>query len=184
MRTLAPAEKRTIQIGAAIVAVVLALSGGAQLWKRLTARRVEYNRLVQEARKLRAEVKVYQQKAQDTKMLMETFHLDPARLTKASVVAEASAAIQKAAAGGGVGVGPIRESPGRPSAAELASMQLDCSGPVPAMMTLLSRFESLGYPLILDSVQITPEPRPGMVKMHLTIIILDFEQWKEEKPNA
>jgi hypothetical protein len=133
---------------------------------------------------LRTELRPYEDKALATQKLMESFHLDPARLTKASVVAEASAAIQKAASGGGVQLGPIREAPARTSAKELASMQLDCTGPVPAMMTLLSRFETLGYPLILDAVQVNPEPRPGMVKLHLTIIILDFDQWKEETPSV
>ena len=42
--------------------------------------------------------------------------------------------------------------------------------------------QTLGYPLILDSVQISSDPmRPGMIKLNLTIIILDFEQWKSEE---
>jgi hypothetical protein len=42
--------------------------------------------------------------------------------------------------------------------------------------------ETLGYPLILDSVQINPDAtKPGMVKLNLTIVILDFEQWKNEE---
>jgi hypothetical protein len=103
-----------------------------------------------------------------------------------SLVAEASAAIQKAASSGGIQLGPIRESPARTSSKELASMQLEGTGPIPAAMGLLHRLQSLGYPLIVDSVQITPDAtKPGMVKLNLTIIILDFEQWKtEELPNA
>ena len=36
------------------------------------------------------------------------------------------------------------------------------------------------------SVQLNPEPmKPGTLKLHLGIVILDFEQWKgEELPNA
>ena len=65
-------------------------------------------------------------------------------------------------------------------------MQLDCTGPVPAVMAFVHRFESIGYPIILDSVQLNPEPmKPGTLKLHLGIVILDFEQWKgEELPNA
>jgi hypothetical protein len=50
----------------------------------------------------------------------------------------------------------------------------------------LHRFEGIGYPLIVDSVQITPNAmRPGMVKVNLTILIMDFEAWKsKEAPNA
>jgi hypothetical protein len=97
-------------------------------------------------------------------------------------VAEASAAIQQSALTGQVQLGPIRESPPRPSAKELASMQLEGIGPVPAVMKFLHRLETLGYPLILDSVQINPDAtKPGMVKLNLTIVILDFEQWKNEE---
>ncbi len=117
---------------------------------------------------------------------MEEFHLDPAKLSKASAVAEASSAIQKAAAAGGVQGGPIRESPGRSSSKELASIKLEGSGQLPAVTSFLHRLESVGSPLIIDSVQITPDNmRPGMIKLSLTIIILDFEQWKNgEIPNA
>ena len=101
-------------------------------------------------------------------------------------MAEASAAIQKAGQGGGIQFAQIRESPGRASAKELGSMQLEGMGPLPAVMGLLHRLGSLGYPLILDSVQINPiNQPPGMVKLNLTVIILDFEQWKNvEAPNA
>jgi hypothetical protein len=117
---------------------------------------------------------------------MEKFHLDPAKLSKASVVAGASDAIQKAAASGGVQLGPIRESHGRSSAKELASMQLEGNGALPKVMALLHQLESLGYPVIVDSVQITPNAmKPGMVKVTLTILIMDFEAWKiKESPNA
>ena len=109
--------------------------------------------------------------------------MDPGKLSKASLVAEASAAIQKAARNGGVQIGPVRESPARTSATELTSMQLEGVGPVPAVMTLLHRLETVGFPLIVDSVQINPEPsRPGTLKLSLTIVILDFDQWKNGGP--
>ena len=64
-------------------------------------------------------------------------------------------------------------------------MQLEGAGPVPAVTAFLHRLDTLGFPLIVDSVQLSPEPRPGMLKLNLTIIILDFDQWKkEEVPNA
>ena len=60
-------------------------------------------------------------------------------------------------------------------------MQIEGSGAVPAVMSLLHNLESLGYPLIIDSVQLTTDPmRPGQVKLNLTIVVLDFEQWKPE----
>jgi len=68
--------------------------------------------------------------------------------------------------------GPVRESPARPSSKELASMQIEGTGPVPAVMGMLSRLESVGYPLIIDSVQLTTDMRPGQLKLSLTILIL------------
>ena len=55
--------------------------------------------------------------------------------------------------------------------------------------------------LVVDALQLTPDTpkpgapsgmqpgvqpgmQPGMLKMSLTIVILNFDQWKEEKPHA
>ena len=186
MRTLTDREKRTIRIAAVGIVVYLLLFGGIQVWKYFAKQRAEYLQLVREAQALKQEVQVYQVKILTLKKLMEGFQIDPAKLTKVSVVAEASAAIQRSAMGGGVQVGQLRESPARPSSRELASMQLEAMGQVPMLMAFVHRLESLGYPLVIDSMQITADPKqPGMVKLSLTIVILDFEQWKkEEAPNA
>ena len=60
------------------------------------------------------------------------------------------------------------------------------AGQTAAVLGFLSRLESIGYPLIVDAVQMnTDNTRPGNVKVTLTIVILDFEQWKkEDAPNA
>jgi hypothetical protein len=186
MRTLTGREKRTLRIAGIGISIYLVLYGGFLLWRSAETKRSDYKQLLAEALDLRREVQPYEGKALVAQKLMEEFHLDPARLSRASVVAEASAAIQKAATGGGLQLGPIRESPARPSAKELASMQFEASGPVPAVLGLLHRLQSLGCPLIVDSVLITPETaRPGQAKLNLTIVILDFDQWKAEgRPNA
>jgi hypothetical protein len=50
-------------------------------------------------------------------------------------------------------------------------------------MAFLHRLDTLGYPLVIDSLQLTPQQMPpGNLKFNMTIIILDFEQWK--KPEA
>jgi len=185
MRTLTDHEKRTIRFAVVGISIYLVLFGGLRCWKYLENKRADYQRLVKEATGLRQEVRPYEDKVLLVKKLMESLRIDPAKLSRASVVGAASDAIQKAAATGGLKLGPIRESPARASTKELASMQLEGSGPVPAVTTFLHRLENLGYPMIVDSVQLSPEPRPGMLKLNLTIIILDFDQWKkEEVPNA
>jgi hypothetical protein len=186
VRELNPQEKLTVRIAGVVLIIFFVGLGGSSAWKFLQGRRLEYNQLVLEAQNLRAELRPYETKAQTTTTLMEKFQMDPAKLNKATVVADASAAIQKAAMTGGIQLGPIRESPARTAAKELTSIQMDGTGQVQAIMTFLSRFESLGFPLILDSVQITSDPqKPQMIKVHLNIVIMDFEQWKsEERPNA
>jgi hypothetical protein len=185
MRTLTPHEKRTVRFGAAAIAIYLLLFGGFQVWKYFAKTRADYQQLLSQADRLKQEVQLYDDRVLVLKKLMESLRMDPAKLSRTSVVAEASSAIQKAAMSGGVQVGPVRESPARPSSKELASVQMEGTGPVPAVMGLLSRLESVGFPLVIDSVQLTPDMRPGQLKVNLTILILDFDQWtKEGAPHA
>ncbi len=186
MRALTDKDKRTLRFAAAGIAIYLVLFCGFKVWKSFDTRRSEYELLAAEARGLGQKLAPYETKVLVASNLMAQFQMNPAKLSRMTVVAEASAAIQKAAASGGVQLGPIRETPGRSSTRELASMQLEGSGPIASVMSLLHRFGSLGYPLILDSVQINADnTKPGMVKLSVTLIILDFEQWKEDEvPNA
>jgi len=186
MRQLTDREKRTLRFGGIGIAVYLLVFGGMQVFKSLEKKRADYKQLTAEANGLKSEIQFYQDKAAAVKKLMEAFNLDPAKLSRTTAVAQASAAIQQTAAGGGVAVTSIRESAGRPSSKELASVQVETAGPVPAITSLLGRLQSVGYPLVVESVQITAPPnQPGQVKMSLTIVIMDFEPWKKgEKPNA
>jgi hypothetical protein len=185
MRALSDHEKRTIRYAVVGISIYLVLFGGLRGWKYLEKKRADYQHLVKEASGLRQEVQPYETKVLLVKKLMENTHIDPAKLSRATVVGSASSAIQKAAATGGLGLGPIRESSARASTKELASMQLEGAGPVQAVTTFLHRLDTLGFPLIVDSVQLSPQPtRPGMpamLKLNLTIIILDFDQWKKEE---
>jgi hypothetical protein len=186
-RQLTEQEKRTIRWGTALVVIYLACYYGSSVWKYFDARRLAYQARVEQARAMGQKIAPYQEKVLVVKKMMEDFHLDPAKLKRATLVAEASAAIQKAAAGGGVGLGPIREAPGRPSTKEVASIQLEGSGKIPAVMGLLHTLESLGYPLVIDSLQFSSDPRnPMALKVSMTIVVLDYEAWKkkEEIPNA
>jgi hypothetical protein len=184
MRTLTDREKRTVRFGAAAMGIYLALFCGWKAWSFLEAKRLGYQKLVKQARELKHKVEPYGARVQTITNLMDRFRLDPATLPKKTLLAEASAAIQKAAAGSGIQVGPVREPPRRAASREL-TLQFEGVGPVAAVIGLLNRMESVGFPLIIDEVQLTPETaRPGQMKFNLTILILDFEQWKEARPNA
>jgi hypothetical protein len=186
MRPLTQREKRTLRLGGIGIGIYLAIFGGLQSFKFFDQKRGEYKRLQSEAQGLKREIQLYQDKATAVKKLMDGFQLDPGRLSRTTTVAEASAAIQKTAMGSGVAIGSIRESAPRASSKELATIQMEASGPVPALTGLLRRLETVGYPLIVETMQINSDPmRPGMIKMNLTIVILDFDQWKKgEVPNA
>jgi len=185
MRALTQREKRTVRIGGIGLAVYLVLFGGLQVWTFFSKKRAEYNQSLGQVHDLRRKVDLYQGKIQHTKKLMESFHMDPARMTRESVMGQASAAIQRAAMGGGVAIGAVRESPARPSSKELGSIQLEAMGPAPALLKFLEQTHSLGFPLIIDSMQIGSDPsRPGPLKLNLTIIVLDFDQWNLEKRHA
>jgi hypothetical protein len=178
---MTPKEKRTVRLGVIGVAIYLAVFGVYQIRRVCAQKRVEYDQLAAEAKDLKAEIKHYDDKIAVVKKLMENYHMDPAKLKRATVAAEASSAIQKAAMSSGFQIGPIRESPTRASSKELATIQFEGGGQVKSAVGLLNRLETLGYPLIIDSVQLTPDPmRPGQMKLKLSVVILDFDQWKEE----
>lgn len=179
MPSLTDNEKRTLRRAAIAISIYLILFLTFRAWRFCETKRSDYFKLVKEAKSLKQELQPYENKLLLLDKLKETFHMNPAKLSKATLVAEASAAIQKAAQGGGFQLGPIRESAARPSARELTSMQIEGFGPVPAAIALLHRLGTLGYPVILDTVQINLDPtKPGMIKLNLTLVILDFEQWK------
>jgi hypothetical protein len=178
-------EKRTVRWAAIALIAYLVLFFGWRAWHGGATRRGEYDRLLLQAQRLRTELRPYENRVLLTQKLKEKFHLDPRTLPRATLVAEATAAIQRAAASGAIQLGPVRETAGRTSAKELSTVQLEGTGQVSSVMALLHKLEGLGYPLVIDALQLTPETKPGMLKVNLTIVILDFEQWKtEEAPHA
>lgn len=178
-------EQRLLRFAVIGIAMYLALFGGLKLWRHLEARQAKYVQMLTDANRISRQIRPYENRVLLAEKLKDTYHIDPRKLSRASVVAEASAAIQKEAKDRKVGFGPIRETPARASGRELASMQLEGSGPVSGVLEFLQRLPALGYPIIVDAVQLTPENKPGNLKVSLTVVILDYEQWKtEETPSA
>jgi hypothetical protein len=59
----------------------------------------------------------------------------------------------------------------------MATIEFDGSGSVAAVIALLHRLPLLGYPLLVDSVQITGDTMgPGQMKLTVTIIVLDWKK--------
>lgn len=179
MRTLTDHEKRSVRWATIGIAIYLLLFCGFKMWQYAHHQRTEYLKQVADAHALKLKVQTYQQRADVVKRMMEDYHLDPAKLSRETIVAEASSAIQKAAAGSGVQVGTVRETASRGTSDEIATMQVEASGQVAGVTGMLNRMQALGYPLVIDSVQISSEAaRPGMMKLSLTIVILNYENWK------
>lgn len=175
-------DKRVLRLASAGLAIYLLLFFGLRTWKSLENTRTTYQRQTLEAQKLKRDLQLYVDKMELVEKLKKNFRFDPMAMSKTSLVAQASSAIQKAAASGGVQLGPIRESAARPSSKELASMQMEAMGPPQAIITLIHRLETLGFPLVIDTLQLNIEAnKPNMVKINLTIVLLDFDQWKEEE---
>ena len=186
MRALNDREKRTMRIALICIGAYGLIFGGLKASGFLRAKQKAYQDVLAKATKMQADLQLYQDKADKSKKWMETFHMDPAKLSRPAVMAGVSAAIQKAAQGGGVQMGPIREVQGRTSAQDLGSMQLEGTGPVPSLMAFLNKLETLGYPVIIDRIQFSTEAsKPNSLKLSLTIVILDFEKWQPAGgPNA
>ena len=181
MRALSNQEKRTIRYASIGIGIYLVLFGGYAGWGALHQRTAAYQQLLTTAANLKQQLQPYDDRVLVAQKIMNQFQLDPAKLSHATVVGEASEQLQKVAASSGIQVGPIRESSAKASAKELATLQFEGSGPIPAILGLFQRLQTLGYPVIVDSVQITPDPsRPGQLKLNLTLVILDFDQWKTE----
>ncbi|MEO6035845.1 MAG: hypothetical protein ABIQ35_11365 [Verrucomicrobiota bacterium] len=113
MRALAQSEQRTMRFALIAVSIYLVLFFGFRSWRFLETKSADYRGLLQEAKALSLRVQPYHEKTEVVRTLMETFRMDPAKLSRSSVVGDASAAIQKAAASGGMQFGPIRESSAR-----------------------------------------------------------------------
>ncbi len=183
MRAITQRDKRTIQIAAIGLATYLVIFYGWRGSQNLETRRTQYRQLLVEAQSLKLEMLQYETRFLQKEKLKANFRIDPPKLARMSLVGEASEAIQKAAQSGGIQLGPMRESPGSAAAKELATMQMEGTGPITAITALLHRIETLGFPLVVDSIQIDPDSkRPGNVKLTLHLIVLDYDQWKKAVP--
>ena len=182
MIPLTERDKKTLRLGSIILAVYLTGFFGFRVVRALEQTRSDFEKLQTEARLLKDQLRPYETKLLKIEKLRSTLKLEVNKLKRESLVADASAAIQRSAMAGGIMLGPIRESAARPSAHELTTMQLEAFGQPSAILGFLHQLETLGFPLLLDSVQVSQDPtKPGMTKLTLLIQVLDFDQWKNQE---
>ena len=183
MKQLTEREQKTVRIGGIGLGIYLLLFFGFKGAHGLRAIRADYDKKVRTAYDLRREVQTYETRTARLKRMMDRLRLDPGKLSPQTVVAQTTAALQTAAMSGGLGLGPIRESLARATEQELGSIQFDATGQPQAVARFLAGLNQLGVPIIVESVQLSSDPRgPGVIKMHLNLTLLDFEQWKRRSP--
>ncbi len=183
MKSLSSSERRTLRLGSIALALYLVAFFGVKWARAANAIRTDHLQLSRTATSLKAEVERYQIRAERLGRLMNRLQIDPSTLRTNTVVGETSAALQKAAQAQGLQVGSIRESPSRSTERELGSIQFDATGPTQAVLAFLARLDSLGVPVVIDSIQCSGNPRgPGQLKIQLQVIILDLDQWKPKEP--
>ena len=178
--TISEKDKRTMRIGGIVLAIYLVFFFGFRGWKNLEKSYEEFQQLARKVEREQLETRHQENEVLVFEKLSDTYKLDPRKLPKETLVAEASAAIQNAARQGGFQLGSVRETAGRGMGRELSTLQLDGSGPLPAALNLIHSVQTLGYPIVIDSLQLAQEAnKPGMLKVNLILVILDFDQWKK-----
>lgn len=181
MATLTERDKRTLRIGGIILAAYLVLFFGVKGWRSLENSRANYQKLVQDARLLKQRNKTYEIKAEVLNKLRGDSGIELSKLAKSALVAKTSEALQKAAMGGGVKLGPIRESPGNAANGEISMMRLEAVGPVAGVLAFIHEMQSLGCPVLIDALQISSDNRqPGMLKVNVDLVVLDYEKWQQK----
>lgn len=182
MPPISERDKRTLRWGGIGLGCYLIFFFAAQGIGKLEKTRREYELLRLEAITLKNQFMPYEARILRLEKLRQTFKMEVSKLKRETLAADTSAAIQAAAMSGGIMIGPLRESPGRTAGKEIASMQLEAFGQPQAVLTFLHKLETLGFPVILESLQLGQDAtKPGMVKINLTIQVLDFEQWKNDE---
>jgi hypothetical protein len=186
MRQLTPQEKRTIRFASIGLALYLTLFYTPRLWNQLASGNSQQQALTLEIQSFKQELPPYENRLLRLEKLRNEIQLKPSPPNTPELIAETSAAIQNSAMSSGIKVGPLRETGSRPSAKELASMRLEALGPAPNLLQWIAQLELLGFPILIDSIQIDADPRqPNMLKASLSLLILDPRQWtKEDTRNA
>ena len=179
-------EKRTIRLGVIGLSVYLALFYGGKAWNYMQSQNQDYQLLVQKAEKLKVELLRYETDVLRLEKLRKSFPLNPTGIDQETLVSETSAAIQQSAQSNGVKLVMMHESPGRTSAALLSSMRLEGQGQMLGVIKFLEGMTRLGFPLVLDSVQLTADPKkPGMLTINLEVMVMDYHQFEtEDEKNA
>lgn len=167
------------------MAIYLAGFYGLRGVQHLESKLAEYREVSLLAEELNVQVLREKSKSQRLEKLVSAWRIDLQGLGRKTLVGEALAALQSSAQAGGVQLGPLKELPGRSSARELSLLQLEGTGPTGGILQFLNGLSTLGYPLVVDSLQLkTAGKEPGQVSFSLSVAVLDSSGWKKEEKSG
>ncbi len=185
MRALTDREKRTVRLAGVLIGAYLILFYGVRAVTYLEGKRSERLGRFLVAQALKEDILLEETKAARLAKLKAGLRIDLPGLREETVVGEASAAIQKAAQDQGLQLGPTKETRRRSTDREIGSIQIEGQGGAPAAAQFIAGLGSIGFPLVVDSVQLKAAPSPGQVSFTLSVAVLNFAAWKsEEKKGA
>ena len=182
MMQLSDSDKKTLRLGAIVIAVYLVLFYGGMGIKKLQARQSDFKKLVEQSETLRIDLLKYETDMLKLAKLKKSFQFDPLQGGQETLVSEVSAAIQQSAQRNGVKLSMVNETGARASSAIRASMRLEGEGAMQGVIKFLDGLDRLGFPISVESVQLNANPRkPGGLKINLEALILDFNAFQPEE---
>ena len=177
MRELTDRERRTIRLAGVGLGIYLVLFVGVKTVSWLEGKRAARAELGRELAAARLELLVEQRKQLLLESLRAGWGLDLARMSLPTVVGDARVAIETAARACRVGLGFAKESAGRRRAHELAAFQVSGSGADAAVAKFIHRMTHLGYPFVLDNVELEAAGKPGSVRFSFSVALIDYATW-------
>ncbi len=174
-------DKRTLIGGAVIIVVYLSLFYGSSLLGLIEGDRQAYFKKLDEAQQMGELFRSYETKVMKIEKLRDRFQLEVHEINHSNLVGNVGRSIQDLVKKSGYKMGQIREVPGSGGKGVAATLQMEGEGPMKSLMPLLHRFQSTGYPLLIDSFNIRSDKRkPGQLQWSADVIILDYQLWKKE----
>jgi len=165
-----------------LVVIYLLLLSGWKAYRYLEEKREAYQVAKLEAEETKLRVYRQEVKARRFRHLKKSWNLNFDKLKPETLVGEAREAILKAAQVAKVHIGSSRESHRASSARELATIQLAGEGSTMSVVNFLQSLRGLGYPIVLDHLQINIiDQKPGHVTLTLNILVMNFNAWKMEE---
>jgi hypothetical protein len=181
VRKLTARERRLIRFSALGLGLYLIAYLGFAAFRGLEELRAEHGalrRYVQSSDERLARALVEQQRLA---RLRRQCPLALERLDQKTVVGDARVALEQAAKSCGVSLATVRETPGRLRALEHTVFQVSGGGKDQNVVRFVDRMHRLGYPFVLDNVQVKAAKAPGQVTFSFSAALLDFARWSGEE---